>query len=102
MIRLLILALWLWPSQASPPTLIITQHGLERLTITWSGAPGGAQVVYGKAVVGAGTSGSIDIPPAQIYPGRAAVLFAAALAAQTVAGLFPSDIQFFVFRRDEA
>ncbi len=34
-----------------------------------------------------------------VGPVRAAVLFAAALAARAVAGLFPSDIQYFVFRR---
>ncbi len=37
-----------------------------------------------------------------VGPGRAAVLYAAALAARAVAGLFPSDIQFFVFRRGAA
>ena len=30
---------------------------------------------------------------------RALLLFAAALVARAVAGLFPSDIQYFVFRR---
>ena len=35
-----------------------------------------------------------------VGPGRAAVLYGAALAARAVAGLFPSDIQFFVFQRD--
>lgn len=37
-----------------------------------------------------------------VGPLRAALLFAAALAARAVAGLFPSDIQYFVFRRDGA
>jgi SAM-dependent methyltransferase len=34
-----------------------------------------------------------------VGPARAAVLYGAALAARAVAGLFPSDIQYFVFRR---
>ncbi len=36
-----------------------------------------------------------------VGPARAAVLYGAALAARAVAGLFPSDIQYFVFRRPE-
>lgn len=75
MVRLLlILALWLWPAQPSPPTLTLTPQPDGALTITWSGAPPDATVVYGKAVVGRGAAGAVAIDPAQITPGRAAVL----------------------------
>lgn len=58
------------------PTLTIEQQGLARLTITWSGAPPDALVMYGLLPVGSGSAGAVIITPAvhPIIPGRAAVL----------------------------
>lgn len=74
-LALLSLALLLSPARAfSAAALDLQQQGLSSLTITWSGAPADATIVYGKAVVGRGAAGSVAIDPAQITPGRAAVL----------------------------
>lgn len=67
---ILILALLLQPA----PTLTLTPQPNGALIVAWAGAPANATVVYGKAVVGSGASGSATIPPALAIPGRAAVL----------------------------
>lgn len=93
LLNLLLLSLLLSPSPAfGAAVLDLQQQGLRNLTIAWSGAPPDAQVVYGKAVVGGGPAGSVTIDPAQIVPGRTAVLYwqGQTLAQATTEGLLVS------------